>query len=129
MIRHRPVSLLLLFLIVKMILLPNGKYTLFDHRAVIIVFYAIRGRLLYFSAPPPTSLVQHRNKTQQRKNVISCVSVGDSDDESQQSPKQHNYQSARVTPIIYPHTPNVQSQPVSTEPFETRVGHFELVEC
>ncbi|XKL61288.1 hypothetical protein PGB90_008345 [Kerria lacca] len=64
-------------------------------------------------APQPTSIVHHRNaqKSHQRKNVISCVSVGDSDEDSQESPKQQNYQSTRVTPIIYPHTPNIQHQP------------------
>ncbi|XP_065206382.1 homeodomain-interacting protein kinase 2 isoform X3 [Planococcus citri] len=66
------------------------------------------------SAPQPTSMVHSRNshKSHQRKNVISCVSVGDSDEDSQQSPKHQNYQSTRVTPVIYPHTPNiVQHQP------------------
>lgn len=75
-------------------------------------------RFVWFrSAPQPTSVVHHRSshKSHQRKNVISCVSVGDSDEETQQSPKHQTYQSTRVTPVIYPHTPNVQHQPVSVD--------------
>lgn len=62
------------------------------------------------------SALHHKSshKSQQRKNVISCVSVGDSDEDSHLSPKQQNYQNTRVTPIIYSHTPSEQHQPVSS---------------
>lgn len=106
MTRHLLQFLLLQYLIVKMKLQLKGMFNFNNKILNIIIFFFSRAQL---------NIKSNRNN---RKNVISCVTVGESDNEEQLPSKSLTYhqkqlQSLRSTPVIYqspPKSSNIQVQ-------------------
>jgi len=98
MTRRHLQFLLLQFQIVKMKFQLKGMFNFYNficiQLSIIVSLYLYRAQL---------NIKTNRNN---RKNVISCVTVGESDNEEQLPPKSLTYhqkqlQSLRSTPVIY----------------------------